>query len=147
MLIDILPVTFGPTTPPATPAPLILPTTAKSAAVAAKSGSLKTAVYFDMNGSKLDKADMKILRDVVTQVKSAMTATTKVSMTVVGWVQPTKISPNVSALSKARAMAAVSYIKTLGIKASMKIMAPGEGKVNKAGTRAATVEINWVDKG
>ena len=129
----------------AAPAPLVLPTTKGSSLATSKVGTLKTAVYFDMNGTKLDSNDKKILRDAVAKVKSQLTAASKITLNVVGWVQPTKVSPNVMGLSVGRAKAALDYVKSLGIKATMKVTAPGEAKVNVSKNRMATVDFKWTD--
>ncbi len=168
LLIEIKPITWDFLVPATqstpTPAPLILPTlniktAATNAATTAKMmisnqlvtiknnvATAKTAVYFDMNSSKLDSADRQILRNLVKAVSTKLSATSKVTMEIVGWVQPTKISPNVDGLSSGRANATLSYLKSLGMKnASIKVVTPGEGTKNISKTRVATVDVKWTN--
>ena len=106
----------------------------------------KTAVYFDMNSTKLDANDRQVLRNLVNAVSAKLSPDSKVTMKIVGWVQPTKISPSVDNLSAGRAKAALDYLKSLGMKnADIQVVAPGEGKANVSTTRMATIDVTWTN--
>ena len=98
-----------------------------------------------MNSYFLDPAPRAQIRATLAKVNSKIKSTSKVSVSIVGWVQPTRISPNVMGLSKGRARAVMNYMKQLGFDARYKTEAPGEDKLNIPSSRRATVVIKWSD--
>jgi len=100
-------------------------------------------VFYELDSFSLDAKAKKVIADQYRDLRNEMPATSKVTVEVTGWVQPTKTSPNIQRLSTGRAQAVVTYLRSLGLKASYTINAPGHDKRNTPSSRRASVVINW----
>ena len=107
--------------------------------------SMTTEVFYAMNAYFLTAKERKTLDRANTLVKSKLTKTSKVTITITGWVQPTKVSPNIAFLSVNRAKAAAGFLKELGLKGTYILKSPGHDKDNIPNARHATVVISWTN--
>ena len=117
------------------PVPIIVPVVT--------TGKVTFEVFYAMNSYFLDAKNRNVIDSQVAALKKKLGANAKISVSIVGWVQPTKISPNVEWLSSNRAKVVATYMKALGLKASYILKAPGHDKDNNPAARHATVEITW----
>ena len=120
-----------------------VPITLVPATVVAKPGQLKFDVYFAMNSTVITKAERtKITRQVKSALaKSAETA--KVTVSVIGWVQPNKNPGNIEFLSTNRAKNVAALMKKLGLKGSYSLSYPGLDKTDIPEARRSSVVIKW----
>lgn len=125
-------------TPTPTPTPSVTPTPRVVAAAPLKS---KFNVYFGMASTTLSKQAKAIVKAAYDEIQSKLSANSKVKVHVTGWVQPTRISPNVEGLSQGRADAVVAELKRLGLDAEYVTAAPGEATNNTPTSRKATAVI------
>lgn len=120
-----------------------VPITLVPATVVAKPGQLIFDVYFAMNSTVITNAERaKIAR----QVKSALSksaATAKVTVSVIGWVQPNKNPGNIEFLSTNRAKNVAALMKKLGLKGSYSLSYPGLDKNDIPEARRSSVVIKW----
>lgn len=100
-------------------------------------------VFYGMNSSKLDKAARKAIEKAYKNVKAKLTANSRVKVEIIGWVQPTKTSPNVAQLSRNRAKAVKAYLKKIGLKATYRLVTPGHDKFNVSKSRRASTTVTW----
>ena len=98
-------------------------------------------VFFDLDSAALDRDAKKVIREAIKKVEPQLKDNSKVTVQVTGWVQPTRVSPNVLQLSRSRANAVVKEMKRLGLKAKYVVNTPGEDSKNIAKSRRATVVI------
>jgi outer membrane protein OmpA-like peptidoglycan-associated protein len=110
-----------------------------------KVSSITTEVFYGMDAYFLTAKAHKTLAKANALVKSKLTKTSKVTITITGWVQPTKVSPNIAFLSVNRAKAAAGYLKELGLKGTYILKSPGHDKDNIPNARHATVMISWTN--
>ena len=103
----------------------------------------KFDVFFTLNSYFLEAKARADIKAAYNSVKRKVASKSLVTVTVTGWVQPTKISPNVLWLSNNRAKAVADYLKSLGLKANYVIKAPGHDKSNIPSSRRASVVITW----
>jgi hypothetical protein len=109
----------------------------------AKPGQLRFEVYFGMNSVRITKSEAaKIARNVKTVLGKAAT-TAKISVKVVGWVQPNPNPGDIKYLSTNRAKNVAAMMKKLGLKGSYSLNFPGLDKDNLPSARHATVTISW----
>jgi outer membrane protein OmpA-like peptidoglycan-associated protein len=98
----------------------------------------KQKVYFKLSSAILDSASKKALRVLATKAKK-IGKSFKVSID--GFTQPTKLDPNFQKLSLARAKAAATYIRSLGIKGVYVVKGAGQAPRNVPKSRYAEVTI------
>ena len=104
---------------------------------------LKFSVFYPMDSFILtDKEKRTVKRKVQAALKSAPNRT-KFKVSIVGWVQPTRVSPHIQYLSDGRANAVRKYMQALGLKGKYILNAPGHDKVNISASRRADVVITW----
>lgn len=118
---------------------------AKDNAPAVTDGKINFEVYYAMNSYFLDAKTRKLIEAKVAAAKKKLSPTSEVTIRIVGWVQPTKISPNVQFLSTNRAQVVAKYMKALGFKGIYILKYPGHDKDNIPTARHATIEINWTN--
>jgi outer membrane protein OmpA-like peptidoglycan-associated protein len=120
-----------------------VPITLVPATVVAKPGQLRFDVYFAMNSTVITIAERaKIAR----QVKSALAKSAKnakLTVTVVGWVQPNPNPGNITFLSTNRAKNVADLMKKLGLKGSYTLSYPGLDKNDIPTARRSSVVIKW----
>jgi outer membrane protein OmpA-like peptidoglycan-associated protein len=102
-------------------------------------------IYYAMNSYFLDAKSRKAISDKIASVKKKLSTTSEVTIRITGWVQPTRISPNVQFLSTNRAQVVAKYMKDLGFKGTYILKFPGHDKDNIPAARHATVVISWTD--
>lgn len=108
-----------------------------------KPGQLRFEVYFGMNSVRITKSEAaKIAKNVKTVLGKAA-ATAKISVKVVGWVQPNPNPGNIKYLSTNRAKNVAAMMKKLGLKGTYSLNFPGLDKDNIPSARHATVTISW----
>jgi outer membrane protein OmpA-like peptidoglycan-associated protein len=143
------------------PAPLALPTSTTTApsetvtttkvlnSMVTTQGNVSTTtgvVKFDTTSSKLDEADKKVLRDLVKAVMSKTTSKSKVTLEFTGWSQTSMVGEKADTLSAARALAALEYVKSLGMtNAAIKIVPAEKTKAKASTTSAATISAKWTN--
>ena len=106
--------------------------------VLAKSIQVTHKVFFGMNASWINSANIKSLKSFIAKIS----ASNQISqITIDGFTQPTPINPNPLILSKARANSVAKLIKSQGV--SVKIVKAGKGneKVNQASSRYVLVTV------
>ena len=106
-------------------------------------GQLRFEVYFGMNSVVITKAEAaKIARNVKRAIsKAALDA--KLTVQVVGWVQPNPRPGNIKFLSTNRAKNVANLMKKLGLKGTYTLNFPGLEKDNIPTARHASVTISW----
>ena len=102
-------------------------------------------VYFGLDTFFLNDAGKAQLTALYNSVKSRLTPKSQVSVDIIGWVQPTKISPNVNYLSTGRATVVMRFLKSLGLKAAYTLNTPGHDKPNIATSRRADITVVWTN--
>ncbi len=118
----------------------LVPAVAKAIA---KPGQLRFEVYFGMNSVRITKSEAaKIAKNVRTALGKAA-ATAKISVKVVGWVQPNPKPGDIKYLSTNRAKNVAAMMKKLGLKGTYSLNFPGLDKDNIPSARHATVTITW----
>ena len=109
----------------------------------AKPGQLRFEVYFGMNSVRITKNEAtKIAKNVRTVLGKAAT-TAKITVKVVGWVQPNPKPGDIKYLSTNRAKNVASMMKKLGLKGTYSLNFPGLDKDNIPTARHASVTITW----
>jgi outer membrane protein OmpA-like peptidoglycan-associated protein len=121
----------------ATPKPSVAPTPA------VKSGELAFDVYYDLDSDQLTKKAKKVIEKAFSTVRAQSHPQAKISVSIVGWVQPTKNSPNIRALSYWRAKSVELYLKKLGLNATYALETPGHDRIDQAQSRRASTLISW----
>jgi outer membrane protein OmpA-like peptidoglycan-associated protein len=106
-------------------------------------GSLKFSVFYPMDSIALSANEKKTIRTKVKAALKAKPKNAKFIVEIVGWVQPTRVSPRIKYLSDGRANAVRKYIQSLGLKGEFVLNAPGHDKVNISASRRADVVISW----
>lgn len=120
-----------------------VPITLIPATVIAKPGQLRFDVYFAMNSTVITNAERtKIARQVKSALAKAAT-NAKLTVNVVGWVQPNPNPGNISFLSTNRAKNVAELMKKLGLKGSYTLSFPGLEKNNIPTARRSSVVIKW----
>jgi len=117
----------------------------KSTTPSATDSKISFEIYYAMNSYALDAKSRKLIEEKVASVRNSMNASSEVTIRITGWVQPTKISPNVQFLSTNRAQVVAKYMKALGFKGTYILKFPGHDKDNIPASRHATVEISWTN--
>lgn len=110
-----------------------------------KNGQLKFETFYAMNSFFLDAKNRKVIETKIAAVKKKLTAKSKVTISIVGWVQPTRVSPNIKWLSTNRAQVVAKYMRKLGFKGTYILKYPGHDKDNIPSARHATVTITWTN--
>jgi outer membrane protein OmpA-like peptidoglycan-associated protein len=110
-----------------------------------KQGKMVFKVYFGMNSVAIDAIAKKNIREHFIIMKSKMTAKSKVTITVEGWVQPNNPPGNITYLSTNRAKNVTAAIKALGLKGTYRLSFPGLAPLNDAKSRYAEVIFTWTD--
>jgi hypothetical protein len=106
-------------------------------------GELRFEVYFGMNSVKITKAEAaKITRNVKAALAKAA-SDAKITVKVVGWVQPNPKPGDIKYLSTYRAKNVANLMKKLGLKGSYSLNFPGLEKDNIPSARHASVTIKW----
>ncbi len=124
---------------------LVNTTAATKPEVASAPGKTSFKVYFGNASHRLNKnAKAKIKREFK-EVGPKLNTNSRVTVTVTGWSQPTRWGVDSKALAKKRAKAVVKYLKSLGLKATYVVKAPGDAKVNSKKSRRASVVIKWTN--
>jgi uncharacterized repeat protein (TIGR02543 family) len=108
-----------------------------------KQGKMVFKVYFGMNSVAIDAIAKKNIREHFIIMKSKMTAKSKVTITVEGWVQPNNPPGNITYLSTNRAKNVTAAIKALGLKGTYRLAFPGLAPLNDAKSRYAEVIFTW----
>ena len=120
-----------------------VPITLVPAVAVVNPGQLRFEVYFGMNSVVITKAEAaKIAKNVKTVLGKAA-ANAKISVKVVGWVQPNPKPGDIKYLSTNRAKNVAAMMKKLGLKGSYSLNFPGLDKDNIPSARHATVTISW----
>ncbi len=120
-----------------------VPITLIPAVVTVKPGELRFEVYFGMNSVVITKAEAaKIARNVKSALAKAA-SNAKISVSVVGWVQPNPKPGDIKYLSTNRAKNVAALMKKLGLKGSYSLNFPGLEKDNLPTSRHASVTIKW----
>ena len=120
-----------------------VPITLIPAVAIAKPGQLRFEVYFGMNSVVITKAEAAKIAKNVKSVLSNAAANAKITVKVVGWVQPNPKPGNIKYLSTNRAKNVAAMMKKLGLKGSYSLNFPGLDKDNIPSARHATVTISW----
>ena len=110
-----------------------------------KQGKMVFKVYFGMNSVAIDAIAKKNIKEHFIIMKSKMTAKSKVTITVEGWVQPNNPPGNITYLSTNRAKNVTAAIKALGLKGTYRLSFPGLAPLNDAKSRYAEVIFTWTD--
>jgi uncharacterized repeat protein (TIGR02543 family) len=121
--------------------PVVVPTPTPVPSIV--SHTLAFDIFYNLNSATLDSKNKAIIKAKYQELRSKLSPNAKVVVKVIGWVQPTKISPNVRGLSIWRAKSVVQYMKSLGLDAKYIIQAPGHEKLNIAQSRRASAVISW----
>lgn len=100
---------------------------------------------FSTDSTALTSVGKKRIEKAFDEVSQLAKSGAQITVRVTGWVQPTRVSPNINRLSEGRARAVVRYLKTLGLEAKYVITAPGEDKANNAKSRRASTLIEIVN--
>jgi len=116
----------------------LLPATTKTA-------TKKLNVYFGLDTFFLMDAQKAELTALYKFVKARVTSKSHISVNIIGWVQPTIISPNVNYLSTGRATVVARFLKSLGLKAAYTLNTPGHDKPNIPASRRAEVTVVWTN--
>jgi hypothetical protein len=120
-----------------------VPITLVPAVVTVKPGELRFEVYFGMNSVVITKAEAaKIARNVKSALSKAA-SNAKITVQVVGWVQPNPKPGDIRYLSTNRAKNVAALMKKLGLKGSYSLNFPGLEKDNLPSSRHASVVIKW----
>ena len=119
----------------------------KNAAISttSKEGTLKFEVFYALNSFFLDAKNRKVIESKIAAAKKKLTSKSKVTISIVGWVQPTRISPNIKWLSTNRAQVVAKYMRVKGFKGTYILKYPGHDKDNIPAARHATVTITWTN--
>jgi uncharacterized repeat protein (TIGR02543 family) len=110
-----------------------------------KNGRLVFETFYAMNSFFLDAKNRKVIETKIAAVKKRLNKNSKVTISIVGWVQPTRISPNIKWLSTNRAQVVAKYMRQLGFKGTYILRYPGHDKDNIPSARHATVTITWTN--
>jgi uncharacterized repeat protein (TIGR02543 family) len=110
-----------------------------------KNGRLVFETFYAMNSFFLDAKNRRVIESRVATVKKRLNKNSRVTITIVGWVQPTRISPNIRWLSTNRAQVVAKYMRQLGFKGTYILRYPGHDKDNIPSARHATVTITWTN--
>jgi outer membrane protein OmpA-like peptidoglycan-associated protein len=116
---------------------------AKDTAPSATDGKVNFEVFYAMNSYFLDAKARTLIEAKVAAVKKKLSPSSEITIRIVGWVQPTKVSPNVQFLSTNRAQVVAKYMKDLGFKGTYILKYPGHDKDNLPSSRHATIEITF----
>ena len=116
---------------------------AKDTAPSATDGKVNFEVFYAMNSYFLDAKARTLIEAKVAAVKKKLSPSSEITIRIVGWVQPTKVSPNVQFLSTNRAQIVAKYMKDLGFKGTYILKYPGHDKDNLPSSRHATIEITF----
>ncbi len=120
-----------------------VPITLVPAIATGKPGELRFEVYFAMNSVVITKAEAaKISRNVKSALSKAAKGA-KITVKVVGWVQPNPNPGDIKYLSTYRAKNVASMMRKLGLKGSYTLNFPGLEKDNIPSARHASVVIKW----
>ena len=106
--------------------------------VLAKSIQVTHKVFFGMNASWINSANIKSLKSFIAKIS----ASNQISqITIDGFTQPTPINPNPLILSKARANSVAKLIKSQGVSAKIIKAGKGNEKVNDPSSRYVLVTV------
>ena len=108
-------------------------------------GKVSFSIYYKLDSFFLYDADKATILKYVKAVQAKLTPTSKVTVDIVGWVQPTRISPHVQWLSINRARAVATVMKSAGLNGTYTLNAPGHDKLNIPTSRRAVINISWTD--
>lgn len=109
----------------------------------AKATKLNFSVFYPMNSFFLTTSEKRVIEGKTKEALKSAPKGAKFSVNIVGWVQPTKVSPNIQYLSDGRANAVRKYMQSLGLKGRYVLNAPGHDKINISASRRADVVITW----
>lgn len=120
-----------------------VPITLVPAVATGKPGELRFEVYFGMNSVLITKTEAaKISRNVKSALSKAA-KDAKITVKVVGWVQPNPNPGDIEYLSTYRAKNVAAMMRKLGFKGSYTLNFPGLDKDNIPSARHASVVIKW----
>jgi hypothetical protein len=105
--------------------------------------SSATKVNFDNNSSVLTASAKKSLLAFVAKIKAQAAGAKDLTITVVGYTQPTTGGKSDSVLSTARAKSVADFLKAKGLKATYKVSGAGRASVKSAAARYAQITVNW----
>ena len=106
--------------------------------VLAKSTQVTHKVFFGMNASWINSANIKSLKSFLAKISSSNQIS---QITIDGFTQPTPINPNPLILSKARANSVAKLIKSQGVSAKIIKAGKGNEKVNQPSSRYVLVTV------
>ena len=112
-------------------------------AVAKLTKKLNFSVFYPMDSFLLLQSQKNTIKAKTLAALKSAPKGAKFTVEIIGWVQPTRISPHIQYLSDGRANAVKNYMKTLGLKGTYLVNAPGHDKVNVSASRRADVVITW----
>ncbi|MFM6841674.1 MAG: MBG domain-containing protein [Candidatus Planktophila sp.] len=120
-----------------------VPITLVPAVATVQPGQLRFEVYFGMNSVVITKAEAaKIAKNVKAALAKA-DSNSKITVSVVGWVQPNPRPGDIKFLSTNRAKNVADLMRKLGLKGSYSLNFPGLEKDNIPSARHASVTISW----
>ena len=111
----------------------------------ARYGKVNFSIYYKLDTFFLYDTDKATILNYVKSVQSKLTPNSKVSVDIVGWVQPTRVSPNVQWLSTNRAKAVANVMRSAGLVGTYTLNAPGHDKLNIPTSRRAEISITWTN--
>lgn len=120
-----------------------VPITLVPAVAVVKPGQLRFEVYFGMNSVVITKAEAAKITKNVKTVLGRAASNAKITVKVVGWVQPNPKPGDIKYLSTNRAKNVAAMMRKLGLKGSYSLNFPGLDKDNIPSARHATVTISW----
>ena len=121
-----------------------IPITLVPAVATVKKGSLRFEVFFGLNSVAITAAEKKHIAAEVAKIKKSISGTSKVTVTVEGWVQPSGPASNVKYLSTFRAKHVAQELKNLKLKGSYKLVYQGLERDNIPSARHASVIVTWI---
>ena len=121
-----------------------IPITLVPAVATVKKGSLRFEVFFGLNSVAITSAEKKHIAAEVAKVKKSISGTSKVTVTVEGWVQPSGPASNVKYLSTFRAKHVAQELKNLKLKGFYKLVYQGLERDNIPSARHASVIVTWI---
>ena len=112
-------------------------------AVLKKPGILKFSVFFPLDKYYLDSKAQRAITSAYAKVKSQLTTESKISVSIIGWVQPRGGVGNDFSLAKNRAKTVTAALKKLGLTASYVLKAQGRDIPDAPKSRRTDVTVQW----
>lgn len=106
--------------------------------VLAKTVQVTHKVFFGMNASWINSANIKSLKSFLAKISTSNQIS---QITIDGFTQPTPINPNPLILSKARANSVAKLIRSQGVKSKIVKAGKGNEKVNDPSSRYVLVTV------